>query len=125
MVFARLQAGGLGDADIAVNLSAQSAADASFLPWLQAELASRQGLAKRMIFEMAESAALRDPHAAAALADAVRKAGARFALDHFGSHRESVRLLQRLLPGYVKLSPGYSAELALDRSTQFFVGSIV
>jgi EAL domain-containing protein (putative c-di-GMP-specific phosphodiesterase class I) len=125
MVFAHLEAGGLGEGHVAVNLSAQAAADAAFMRWMQGELAARRPAAARLIFEMAESAVLRDVQAAAALAQALRQAGARFALDHFGCHRESVRLLQRLLPAYVKLAPGYAAEAGLDHSAKFFVASIV
>jgi len=123
-VFTRLETSGLGEGPVAVNLSAQAVADAAFMRWMQGELAARRAVATRLIFEMAESAALRDVQAAAALAGALRGLGARFALDHFGCHRESVRLLQRLLPAYVKLAPGYAAEAGLDHSAQFFVASI-
>ena len=60
-----------------------------------------------------------------AFAVMLRQAGARFALDNFGLHRESLQLMRALLPIYVKLSKAHTVELRDDEASRFFVASLV
>lgn len=55
----------------------------------------------------------------------VRRRFARFVLDNFGMLRESLMLVHALRPHYIKLSPGYSRELAGNADCRFLVASIV
>jgi EAL domain-containing protein (putative c-di-GMP-specific phosphodiesterase class I) len=55
----------------------------------------------------------------------VRRRGARFALDNFGMLQESLMLVHALRPHYIKLSPGYTREIAGNVDCRFLVASIV
>ena len=47
-------------------------------------------------------------------AERIAEVGARFALDNFGMLQESLMLVHALRPHYIKLSPGYSREIAAN-----------
>lgn len=111
--------------DIAVNVSAISVTDADFLGWLKARLLAARAVAHRLVFELSESGADQDRESVLAFAAMLRQAGARFALDNFGLHRESIQLMRALLPAYVKLSKAHTIELREDEASRFFVASLV
>jgi diguanylate cyclase (GGDEF)-like protein len=110
---------------IAVNVSARTLADAEANRRLLALLDARRNLAGRMIFEMTEFGALQEWTLAQRFSGEVRRRGARFALDNFGMLQESLMLVHALRPHYIKLSPGYSRELAVNADCRFLVGSLV
>lgn len=111
--------------EIAVNVSAVSVADADFLEWLKLRLLAVPAVARRLVFELSESGSARDRNSVLAFAAMLRHAGARFALDNFGLHRESLQLMRALLPAYVKLSRAHTAALRDDESSRFFVAALV
>jgi diguanylate cyclase (GGDEF)-like protein len=111
--------------EIAVNVSSNSVADADFLAWLEPRLRAVPAVARRLVFELSESGAARDRHSVLAFAVMLRRAGAHFALDNFGLHRESLQLMRALLPAYVKLSRAHTAALRDDEADRFFVASLV
>lgn len=112
-------------ATIAVNLSARSIADDAFGDWLGGALTRDLARRVRLVFEIGEYGVLQDEAAAQRFAERIAKLGARFAIDHFGVHRDSLALLRRLGPAYVKLSAVYTRKLADDIGTRFFVESVV
>jgi EAL domain-containing protein (putative c-di-GMP-specific phosphodiesterase class I) len=63
--------------------------------------------------------------AAAALASVVNCAGAGFAIDNFGVHRDSLVLVQRLKPAYIKLAGAHTPRMVADAGTRFFAESLV
>jgi EAL domain-containing protein (putative c-di-GMP-specific phosphodiesterase class I) len=77
------------------------------------------------VFELSESGSARDRDSVLAFAAMLRHAGARFALDNFGLHRESLQLMRALLPAYVKLSKAHTVALRDDEASRFFVASLV
>ncbi len=111
--------------EIAVNISAISVADADFLAWLKTRLLAAPAVARRLVFELSESGSARDRDSVVAFAAMLRHAGARFALDHFGLHRESLQLMRALLPAYVKLSKAHTVALRDDEASRFYVASLV
>jgi diguanylate cyclase (GGDEF)-like protein len=111
--------------EIAVNVSATSAADGDFLRWLEARLLAAPAVARRLVFELAESGSDQDRDHVLTFVAMLRQAGARFALDNFGLHRESLQLMRVLQPAYVKLSRAHTVELRDDEATRFFVASLV
>ena len=111
-------------ATIAVNLSARSIADGAFGDWLGGALARHPARRVRLVFEIGEYGVLQDETAAQRFAERIAKLGARLAIDHFGVHRDSLALLRRLGPAYVKLSAVYTRKLADDMGTRFFVESV-
>ena len=110
---------------IALNVSARTIADTDATPRLLGLLDARRDLATRLIFEMTEFGALRDVALTQRFGSEVRRLGAQFALDNFGMQKDSLTLLHALKPHYIKLSPGYSRELAGSADCRFFVDSIV
>ena len=113
-----------GVASAAVNVAARTIADADAVRRLLALLDARSGLAGRLTFEMTEFGVMQDWELAQRFSNEVRRRGARFALDNFGMLQESLMLVHALRPQYIKLSPGYSHELAGDADCRFLVGSI-
>jgi len=111
--------------EIAVNVSATSAADGDFLQWLKSRLLAAPAVARRLVFELAESGSDQDREHLLAFVAMLRQAGARFALDNFGLHRESLQHMRALLPAYVKLSRAHTVELRDDEASRFFVASLV
>jgi len=111
--------------EIAVNVSSISIADADFLAWLEPRLLAAPAVARRLVFELSESGAARDRDSLLAFAAMLRHAGARFAMDNFGLHRESLQLMRALLPAYVKLSRAHTVMLRDDEASRFFVASLV
>jgi EAL domain-containing protein (putative c-di-GMP-specific phosphodiesterase class I) len=55
----------------------------------------------------------------------VRRLRARFAPDHSGLQRESLRQLHHLLPRYVKLAPVYTNELTQNPDSRSIVSSLI
>jgi len=116
---------GTSEMQYALNISAHSIKNAAFVAWIGEVLGQRPSLAKRLVFEMAEIGVVQDIEAAGRFAQTLRAAGARFAVDNFGLHREAFRYLQLLMPNYIKLSRGFFANLAQNREGQFFIASMV
>ena len=110
---------------LAINLAAQSIADPGFLQWLGNVLENEVPAHVRLVFEVSEHGVLQDEAAAKQFALLVSGLGAGFAIDHFGVHRESLALVRRLNPVYVKLSAVHTPGIASDMGTRFFVESVV
>jgi diguanylate cyclase (GGDEF)-like protein len=113
------------DGEIAVNVSPPSAAAPAFAAWVEERLRAAPAVARRLVFELSESGSARDRAAVQAFAALLRRCGARFALDNFGLHPESIQLMRALLPAYVKLSRAHTAMLPHDEPSRFFVASLV
>jgi diguanylate cyclase (GGDEF)-like protein len=116
---------GAAGTQYALNISAHSIQNAAFVTWIGEILGQRPALAGRLVFEMAEIGVVQDIEAASRFARMLRAAGARFAVDNFGLHREAFRYLQLLMPNYIKLSRGFFRNLARNREGQFFIASMV
>ena len=125
LLIARIDAGARLAPAIALNISAQTVADASARRRLLDVLQGRRDIARRLVFEMTEFGVIQAPARSLAFAAEVRRLGAQFAIDHFNLHRDSLRLLNQLLPQYVKLAPAYTNELAQNQDSRFIVSSLI
>jgi EAL domain-containing protein (putative c-di-GMP-specific phosphodiesterase class I) len=125
MLIARIDAGASLGSVIAVNISAQTVADAASRRRLIDALQGRRDIASRLVFEMTEFGVIQNPALSLGFATEVRRLGAQFAIDHFGLHRDSLRQLHSLLPHYIKLAPVYTAELAENQDSRFIVSSLI
>ncbi|HWM43383.1 MAG TPA: EAL domain-containing protein, partial [Burkholderiales bacterium] len=110
---------------ISINVSARSAEMPAFLAWLGQRLARERALAARLTFELPEHGVLRNEAAAAQFAQTVTRAGAAFAIDNFGVHRDCLALLQRLHPTYVKLAGVQVRRIVTDPGARSFAESVV
>jgi diguanylate cyclase (GGDEF)-like protein len=125
MLIARLDAGAIPSPVIALNVSAQTVADAAAHRRLIDLLRGRGDIARRLVFEMTEFGVIQSPAQSLAFAGEIRRLGAQFALDNFGLHRDSLRQLNKLLPHYIKLAPVYASELAANQDSRFIVSSLI
>lgn len=120
-----LERAGAGDDVISVNVSIRSVEQTDFIDWIGATLARHRGLARRLVFEIAEHGVVKNEAAAAAFARLVKAAGAGFAIDQYGVHRDSLALVPRLKPTYIKFSGAHTPRMASDPGARFFAESLV
>jgi EAL domain-containing protein (putative c-di-GMP-specific phosphodiesterase class I) len=125
MLIARIDAGAALSPVIAINVSAQTVADAASRRRLIDALQGRRDIAGRLVFEMTEFGVIQAPALSQSFAAEVRRLGAQFAIDHFGLHRDSLRQLNHLLPQYIKLAPVYTNELSENQDSRFIVSSLI
>ena len=125
MLIARIDAGASLAPVIAVNISAQTVADAAARRRLIDALQSRRDIAARLVFEMTEFGVIQAPAQSLGFAAEIRRLGAQFAIDHFNLHRDSLRQLHTLLPHYIKLAPVYTNALAENQDSRFIVSSLM
>lgn len=97
----------------AVNLSAQTLADQSYLPTLLG-LVSASGKAHQLTFEITESAAMTSIDTALQYIQSLKALGCRFSLDDFGSGFSSFAYLRDLKVDYLKIDG--SLVRVIDRS---------
>jgi EAL domain-containing protein (putative c-di-GMP-specific phosphodiesterase class I)/GGDEF domain-containing protein len=113
----------------AVNLSPQSLRDPAFIDWiahgLPAQLATGFAGRHSLVCEISERGVFGDIAAAVRLGGLLREAGAALAVDHFGLHPDSLSLVRRLRPAYLKLSAMHTTDILDDPGKQFFVEAVV
>ncbi len=78
-----------------------------------------------LVFELSEHGVVQNEAAAQRFAERITKRGAQFAIDHFGVHKDSLALAQRLHPAYIKLSAVHTGKLGTDPGTRFFIEAVV
>ena len=110
---------------ISINVSMHSAQDATFLDWLAKRLAADRTVAARVVFEIAEHGVVNNEAAAKKFAEVVGRAGSAFAIDNFGVHRDSLALVQRLKPAYIKLAGAHTPRIVGDAGARFFAESLI
>ncbi len=109
----------------ALNVSAHSIQSSAFTIWVDQVLREHSELAPRLIFEITELGVVQDIEAAQRFARLLRAAGAQFAVDNFGLHRDAFRYLQSLMPNYIKPSRGFFENIGVSPQDQFFIASVV
>ncbi len=110
---------------VALNISARTISDAAARERLLQLIEARRRHAPRLIVEMTEFGALQDARLSEEFSRDLRRLGAGFALDNFGMRQESLILVHALKPQYIKLSAGYTRELAGSEDCRFFVRALV
>lgn len=109
----------------AVNLSAVSVCDESFLDRMRRALGERDPeLVERLCFEITETAALANPSQAQRLIRELAALGCRFALDDFGSGMASYGKLKALRVDYLKIDGTFVRDLATNPLDRAMVESI-
>lgn len=91
------------DCTFSINLSGQSAADASLLPYIAEQLAIHEVEARRFWFEITETAAITHFSNAISLIKGIQAMGASVALDDFGSDLSSFGYLRQLPVDVLKI----------------------
>lgn len=121
----KLDRNSLGTATIAVNLSASSLQDESFVQWVHDTLLNLPANAPRIIFEFAEFGAVQNENLVKSFTTRIRACGHEMGLDHYGQSCGNLKHLQSLRPDYVKIDRAYTGELKNeDSDSRFFISSI-
>jgi diguanylate cyclase (GGDEF)-like protein len=108
-------------ARLGFNISALTTADRPWLRSLTSRLRARPGLARRLVIEITETAALYDIEDSARFVAALRRAGCRVALDDFGAGHTSLQHLQSLPVDMVKIDRSFIRDIDRNRENQVFV----
>jgi EAL domain-containing protein (putative c-di-GMP-specific phosphodiesterase class I) len=103
------------------NVSGLTACDRPWLRSLMSVLRNRPDLARRLVVEITETAALYDIEETARFVDTLRHAGCRVALDDFGAGHTSLRHLQTLAVDIVKIDGSFVRNLADSPENRIFL----
>jgi multidomain signaling protein FimX len=101
-----------------VRLSKDTAKDGSFLDWLENHVRASRAEPHRLCFQVTEEVASAYMAQVKALAAALRQKGFRFALDGFGSGRDSQGLLDSVALDFVKIDGAIVQGLTGDPQLQ-------
>jgi diguanylate cyclase (GGDEF)-like protein/PAS domain S-box-containing protein len=101
-----------------VRLSKETAKDGTFLDWLDNHIRSSRAEPQRLCFQITEEVAATYIPQVKALAGALRQKGFRFALDGFGSGRDSQGLLDSVPLDFVKIDGALVQGLTGDPKVQ-------
>ena len=108
-----------------VRLSKETVRDAGFLEWLDNHLRSSRAEPQRLCFQITEESAASHVTQVKALAAVLRSRRFRFALEGFGSGRDSAGMLESLPLDFVKIDGTIIQELATDPQLQQRVRTLV
>jgi len=107
-----------------INLSGQSMADRSFFEFVVEMLNDHPVAAKRLCFEITETAAISDVANALLFIEGIKGHGCRFALDDFGSGLSSFGYLKTLPVDYLKIDGIFVKDIVDDPADLAMVRSI-
>jgi diguanylate cyclase (GGDEF)-like protein/PAS domain S-box-containing protein len=107
-----------------VRLSKDTARDATFVEWLDGHIRSTRAEPARVCFQVTEEVSASFPQVRV-LAGGLRQRGFRFALEAFGSGRDSPGLLQSVPLDFVKIDGALVQGLARDQQVQQRVRALV
>ncbi len=112
-------------ATLAINISGLTATDRSWLRLLTSLLKGRAGVAKRLIVEITETAALQDIDESARFVSAVQHLGCRIALDDFGAGYTTFRHIKALTVDVVKIDGSFIRDITHSPENQAFVNNLL
>jgi diguanylate cyclase (GGDEF)-like protein len=110
---------------LAINVSPLTIGEPEWLSTLAAHLGARPGIAPRLIVEMTEAAAVRDPHMTRARFDAMKALGIAIAIDHFGAGHATFKHLRSFPVDIVKIDGAFVQNLSRSSDDRFFVRTLV
>lgn len=110
---------------ISINVSPLTLETPDWLGILASTLGAHRGVAERMIVEVTETVAVRDPEATRARLDAMKALGVAVALDDFGAGHTSFRHLRDFPIDLLKIDGAFVQNLARSPDDRFFVRTLV
>jgi EAL domain-containing protein (putative c-di-GMP-specific phosphodiesterase class I) len=108
-----------------VRLSKETIRDAGFLEWLDNHLRSSRAEPARLCFQVTQESAASHVAQLKALSAALRQRRFRFALEGFGSGRDSIGMLASVPLDFVKIDGTIVQALARDEELQVRVRALV
>ncbi|HEY0524441.1 MAG TPA: GGDEF and EAL domain-containing protein [Stellaceae bacterium] len=109
------------DIRLGFNISGLTASDRPWLRAITGLLQHRPELARRLVVEITETAALADIDDSARFVASLRELGCRVALDDFGAGHTALRHLKALTADTVKIDGSYVRNLARSHDNQIFL----
>ena len=113
------------DIILALNISGLTAADRSWLRALIGRLKSRPDVARRLIVEITETAALHDIEDSARFVTAVRNLGCKVAVDDFGAGYTTFKHLKSLTVDVVKIDGSFVRDISNSPENQLFIRNLL
>jgi len=113
-----------GDA-VELNVSAHSLSDPTFYHYVDAELRRSGADPTLLVFELTETALMRDEEAALRWIAAISKRGCGLALDDFGTGYGGFSYLKRLPVDYLKIDIEFVRDLTSDPASRQVVEAVV
>lgn len=108
-----------------INLSILDLEDKKFLQFLRTEISKNSIDPKRLIFEITETAAVRNLDMAINFIRELRAMGCSFSLDDFGAGFTSFRYLKEMEVDYIKIDGSFIRKLTENKHDRLFVKAIV
>ena len=108
-----------------INLSILDLEDKKFLQFLRTEITGKAIDPKRLIFEITETAAVRNLDRVINFIRELRAMGCSFSLDDFGAGFTSFRYLKEMAVDYIKIDGSFIRKLAENKHDRLFVKAIV
>jgi diguanylate cyclase (GGDEF)-like protein len=112
-------------AELAVNVSAQSVAQAGFRQRLIALLAQHPQEARRLWIEIGEQGLSENLSELTELSAALQPLGCRLGIEHFGRHLAAIPRLHRVRIDYLKLDGSFVVNIDTHAGNQRFVKAVV
>ncbi|HUY68043.1 MAG TPA: GGDEF and EAL domain-containing protein [Alphaproteobacteria bacterium] len=113
------------DLRLAINISGLTAAQANWPDHVQKVLGPRPDVAKRLIVEITETAAIVDVGETRRFVDSLRELGGQVALDDFGAGFTSIRHLRSLALSIMKIDKDLLHELLKNGEQQHLVRMLI
>lgn len=110
---------------LALNISARTTSDPHWLTTLADRLIKRDDMARRLVVEMTESAAILDIEESARFLEQIKTLGCRVAIDDFGAGHTSFRYLREMKVDAVKIDGSYITSLSSSWDNQIFVRTMI
>jgi diguanylate cyclase (GGDEF)-like protein/PAS domain S-box-containing protein len=110
---------------IFVRVSKDTVLDKSLMSWLDTQLKSLKIEAKRICIQVTEDLATQYVRQTKELAENLRKLGFRFALEHFGTGRDPLKLLAELDMNFIKIDGSLMQGLSTNQIQQQRVKGLV
>lgn len=110
---------------LSLNVSPLTLDTPDWLPTLSAALGAHRGIAARLIIEVTETAAIRDPRATRRSLDAMKALGLSVAIDDFGAGHTSFRHLRNFPVDILKLDGVFVQNVSRQASDGYFVRTLI
>lgn len=108
-----------------VKLSEDSLQDKGLVNWVKKQLTAADLPMGSIVFEIKEASAMALFDSVQELVKSLRSIGCRIALDHFGTHPESLHHLEKLPVEFIRLAGSFMDKLASDPRTEAAIKVIV
>ncbi len=110
---------------VEANLSAESIGNLDLLPLIERELRNAHADSSKLVFEITETAVMKNPEAGEAFARGLSEIGCPIALDDFGTGFGTFTYLKNLPITYLKIDIEFVLDLTTNQAKQHVVKAIV